>query len=65
MKADFVKINLKILTVIAAALWISFFTLIAIGLYDPNLRFLCIASAPDGIFALVFTVIAARRWTSG
>ena len=57
--------NTKTLTVIAAALWISFFTLITIGLFHPDLRILCYVAAPDGILALAATVIAARRWANG
>ncbi len=56
--------NIKTLVVIAAALWISFFTLIAIGMFSPDFRILCIVGAPDGILALIVTVIAARRWTN-
>lgn len=57
--------NIKTLTVIVAALWISFFILIAIGMFIPDLRILFVAAAPDGILALVSTVIVARRWVNG
>ena len=60
-----ITMNIKTLTLIAAALWISFFILLAIGMFYPDLRILCFAAAPDGMLALAFTITAARRWTHG
>jgi hypothetical protein len=55
----------KALVFIAAVLWISFFAMLAIGIFNPELKVLHIAAAPDGILALVLTLIATRRWMNG
>ena len=59
------NLPIKTLLLFAGVLWISFFTMLALGIFNSELKVLQFAAAPDGILALIVTFVAARRWTNG
>jgi len=63
------KVPFRILVMFAAILWMSAFTMFAIGVTahgSSALRLAVILAAiPDAVLALVFTVLAAQKWAGG
>jgi hypothetical protein len=57
--------HLRVLVLLAGILWLSAATLLVIGWSIPGLAIFQWAAIPDGLAALVFAVLAARRWARG
>ena len=59
------NIPFRVLIILAAAFWLSTLTMLVMGVSMAGLSVLRLAAIPDGIFAVIFTAIAVRRWSDG
>jgi len=59
------KLPLRILVLLSAVLWISSITMFAIGMMIPGLSILRFGAIPDAVIALVFSALAAQKWSGG
>jgi hypothetical protein len=56
--------KIKLLVILAAGFWLSTVSLCAIGfVLLPNVSAIRIAAISDGLLAIIFTIMAASRWS--
>jgi hypothetical protein len=59
------KIPFRILLLISVLLWLSAFTMFAMGMLMHGASVFRLAAIPEAVMALIFTALAAQKWSGG